>query len=122
MSLVDRAKAVLDGDPDPGRTTVATQVVDAERGLPAVGLALTLTLPDGDTKSGATDAEGRARVEGDLPAGHYTFTFETGAWYAAQQRETCYPQVSVTVDVAVGERHQTVVALGAFSYSTYRGL
>ncbi len=102
-------------------TTFSTHVLDAALGRPASGLSLTLTLPDGTTKSGKTDADGRARVEGDLPAGDHTITFATGPWFAAQDRETFYPVVAVTFTMTEGEHHHVALLLSPFAYTTYRG-
>lgn len=106
------------GKPD---TSVSTHVLDAALGRPAVGLEVTLTLPDGTTKAGRTDADGRARVDSGLGAGVHSFTFATGQWFAAQERETFYPEVSVSFTVTEGEHHHVALLLSPFAYTTYRG-
>lgn len=102
-------------------TTFSTHVLDAALGRPAPGMAITLALPDGTTKSGSTDADGRAKVAGDLPAGVATVTFATGEWFAAQDRETFYPSVTIAFTVTEGEHHHVPLLLSPFAYSTYRG-
>jgi len=102
-------------------TSVSTHVLDAALGRPAVGLEVTLTLPDGSTKTGRTDTDGRARVDADLAGGVHTFTFATGPWFAAQQRDTFYPQVTVSFTVTEGEHHHVALLLSPFAYTTYRG-
>lgn len=102
-------------------TTFSTHVLDAALGRPAAGVAITLTLPDGTTKSGRTDADGRARVEAELPAGVHTVTFETGPWFAAQDRATFYPEVTVAFTMTEGEHHHVALLLSPFGYTTYRG-
>lgn len=102
-------------------TTVSTHVLDAALGRPAAGLAVTLTLPDGTTKTGKTDADGRARLPDELTAGVHAFTFATGPWFAAQERETFYPEITVRFTVAEGEHHHVAVLLSPFAYTTYRG-
>lgn len=102
-------------------TTVSTHVLDAALGRPAAGLAVTLTLPDGSTRSGRTDADGRARLPDELEPGVHTFTFATGEWFAAQDRETFHPEVAVSFTVTEGEHHHVALLLSPFAYTTYRG-
>ncbi|MGY2065978.1 hydroxyisourate hydrolase [Blastococcus sp. SYSU DS0619] len=102
-------------------STVSTHVLDAVLGRPAAGIDVVLTLPDGGTVPGATDADGRARFDADLPAGVHALRFETGAWFAAQQRETFHPSVTVGFTVTEGEHHHVALLLSPFAYTTYRG-
>jgi 5-hydroxyisourate hydrolase len=102
-------------------STISTHVLDAERGRPAAGMSIELTLPDGSTRQGATDPDGRARIEGEVPAGVHTLTFGTGPWYAAQGRATFYPSLSVAFEAVEGEHHHVAVLLSPFAYTTYRG-
>ena len=102
-------------------TYVGAQVIDMESNQPAVGIDVALRLPDGSTKKGKADADGRVRVDADLTGGGYTFTLETGTWFAAQSRPTCYPSVSITVDVGKDEDFLVTVLLGPYSYTTFRG-
>lgn len=101
------------------RTTLAVHVVDTAVGGPAVGLHLAATEPGGETRRGRTDVEGRARIDADLPAGTHIIVFETGPWYAAQQRETAYPSVELHVALTQGRPHQVELALGPYGYTTY---
>ena len=102
-------------------STVSTHVLDAVLGRPAAGIDVVLTLPDGRTVPATTDADGRARVDADLPAGEHSLRFTTGAWFAAQQRETFHPSVTVTFTVTAGEHHHVALLLSPYSYTTYRG-
>ncbi|MGY1839925.1 MULTISPECIES: hydroxyisourate hydrolase [unclassified Modestobacter] len=102
-------------------STVSTHVLDAVLGRPAAGLDVVLTLPDGSTTTGRTDADGRWRPDGDLPAGGHTVRFDTGAWFAAQQRATFHPEVTVAFTVTPGEHHHVALLLSPFAYTTYRG-
>ncbi|WP_125777052.1 hydroxyisourate hydrolase [Antribacter gilvus] len=125
-------------------STASTHVLDAARGLPAVGLEVRMTgpLPDAapvasggtapggvahpgerpasGTRTAVTDADGRI-AWGALPAaGRYALTFATGPWFAAQDRDTFFPQV--TLDVTLGDAHTHVaLLLSPFAYTTYRG-
>ncbi|MGY2079579.1 hydroxyisourate hydrolase [Modestobacter sp. SYSU DS0657] len=102
-------------------STFSTHVLDAVLGRPAAGVDLVLTLPDGSTRTGRTDADGRHRPDADLPAGVHTVRFATGAWFSAQQRETFHPEVTVAFTVTPGEHHHVAVLLSPFAYTTYRG-
>lgn len=102
-------------------STFSTHVLDAVLGRPAAGMDVVLTLPDGSTTAATTDADGRAGVEADLAAGEHTVRFDTGAWFAAQHRDTFFPAVTVPFVVAAGEHHHVALLLSPFSYTTYRG-
>jgi 5-hydroxyisourate hydrolase len=102
-------------------TTVSTHVLDAALGRPAAGLEVTLTLPDGTARTGRTDGDGRARLPDELAPGTHALTFATGPWFAAQDRETFYPEVTVAFTVTAGEHHHVAVLLSPFGYTTYRG-
>lgn len=117
---------------------ITTHVLDAVTGSPARGVGLSLSRVSGagaDTGTGGagssevlatgeTDADGRARELGpeQLEPGHYRLEFATGEWFAAQQRESFYPRVSIDFTVTAGQDHYHVpVLLSPFAYSTYRG-
>lgn len=101
---------------------VTTHVLDATRGRPAAGVAVTLHGPDGVVGEGVTDADGRVRELGPeaLPPGDYRVEFATGAWFAERGVDAFYPRV--TIDFRLGEGHHHVpLLLSPFAYSTYRG-
>ena len=109
-------------------SAITTHVLDTARGRPAAGVAIVLErLADGATLGrGETDADGRLRDL--LPAGApvepgiYRLVFDTGGWFAAQERTTFYPEVVVTSTVGAGQDHLHVpLLLSPFAYSTYRG-
>lgn len=102
-------------------TTLSTHVLDAALGRPAAGLALIHTLPDGSARTATTDDDGRVRFEGEVPPGPHTLTFTTGPWFAAQDRETFFPEVNIGFTVAPGEHHHVALLLSPFAYTTYRG-
>jgi 5-hydroxyisourate hydrolase len=113
--------------------TISTHVLDASAGMPAAGVAVTLSrLAIGwlDVESGVTDADGRYRFLADTPAGTYCLTFGTGAYFTARAVETFYPEVAVTftiteppdgTDVGVTGHFHVPLLLSPFAYSTYRG-
>jgi len=102
-------------------STFSTHVLDSVLGRPAAGMDVVLTLPDGRTTATRTDDDGRARVDADLPAGEHTARFATGAWFAAQQRDTFFPAVTVTFSLPDGEHVHVALLLSPFAYTTYRG-
>ncbi|MFC8797489.1 hydroxyisourate hydrolase [Promicromonospora sp. NPDC057138] len=95
-------------------STASTHVLDAARGLPAAGLAVTL----GDRRA-TTDADGRI-AWGEVTPGQHVLTFAVGDWFGAQDRETFFGQV--VLDVVLGPDHTHVaLLLSPFAYTTYRG-
>jgi 5-hydroxyisourate hydrolase len=104
---------------------VTTHVLDAALGLPAAGISVALSGPDGDVlASGETNADGRIPELGpdQLPTGHYRLEFETGSYFAASERPTFYPRVTIEFVVTDGAAHYHVpLLLSPFAYSTYRG-
>jgi 5-hydroxyisourate hydrolase len=72
---------------------------------------------------GTTDADGRCRlIEDATPAGPHRLVFDTGAWSAAQGRETFWPEVVLSFAVREPAGHHHVpLLLSPFAYSTYRG-
>ena len=107
-------------------STVTTHVLDTALGRPAAGVPVRLERP-GDpapVASGATDADGRIQELGPdaLPPGVYRLVFDTGAYFARDQRRAFYPEVSVTFVIEEGGAHYHVpLTLSPFGYSTYRG-
>ena len=102
-------------------STFSTHVLDAALGRPAAGMDVVLDHPDGSSTALRTDEDGRARVDAGLPAGEHTVRFATGPWFAAQQRDTFFPAVAVTVALPDGEHTHVALLLSPFAYTTYRG-
>lgn len=104
-------------------THLTTHVLDAARGIPAAGIAVTLTTASGTPlAAGETDADGRLALGPDLLApGDYTLTFATGAYFDAQSVESFYPEVGVTFGIRDERHYHVPLLLSPFAYSTYRG-
>jgi 5-hydroxyisourate hydrolase len=112
-------------------SAITTHILDISRGRPAQGVAVKLEVESDEgvwstIGQGNTDADGRAREllpEGfALQAGAYRLTFKTGAYFAGQQTEGFYPEVSVVFKISDPEQHHHVpLLLSPFGYSTYRG-
>lgn len=107
---------------------ITTHVLDAVRGLPAPGVAVQLFAQQGEqwalVAEATTDADGRARRLGPdtVPAGTYRLRFDTGAYFAAQDTSTFYPEALLTFVIDDEARHYHVpLLLSPFAYSTYRG-
>jgi 5-hydroxyisourate hydrolase len=103
--------------------TLSTHVLDATSGRPAAGVAVRLTGDGEPLAEAVTDSDGRAREQfPDLDAGHYTLTFDTGAYFATTGQQGFYPEVAVTFAVTDPGQHLHVpLLLSPFAYSTYRG-
>ena len=100
---------------------VSTHVLDAALGRPAVGMAVRLERADGTPVADArTDDDGRVADLGDPEPGAHRLVFGTGEWFAAQGRETFYPEVVVTFILGAGHHHVPLL-LSPYAYSTYRG-
>jgi 5-hydroxyisourate hydrolase len=103
--------------------SVSTHVLDSVLGRPAAGVAVRLLAGDEVVAEGVTDADGRCRLtEEPTAAGPHRLVFDTGAWFAAQDRATFYPEVVLTFAVRrPAEHHHVPLLLAPFAYSTYRG-
>lgn len=100
---------------------VSTHVLDAALGRPAVGMAVRLERADGTPVADArTDDDGRVADLGSPGPGAHRLVFGTGEWFAAQGRETFYPEVVVTFTLGAGHHHVPLL-LSPYAYSTYRG-
>ena len=112
-------------------SAITTHVLDTMAGVPAAGLSVVL---EGKTHSagwqlmggGTTDDDGRVsdlmRADAILEPGHYRLTFETGAYFAINDVDCFFPQVTVSFVIRDIARHYHVpLLLSPFSYSTYRG-
>lgn len=104
---------------------ISAHVLDADAGVPATGVQVTLETATGDgIATAVTDSDGRATDLGPeaLPPGEYRVSFGTGAYFAAHGRATFFPAVTVTFTVVAGERHYHMpLLLSPYSYTTYRG-
>ncbi|WP_370616325.1 hydroxyisourate hydrolase [Mumia sp. Pv 4-285] len=106
---------------------VTTHVLDTSLGLPAAGLAVTLSHVDERSVEpmavGTTDADGRITELGPkhIPSGTYRLTFDTDAYFARDDRSAFFPTVEVTFTIETDEHVHVPLLLSPFGYSTYRG-
>jgi 5-hydroxyisourate hydrolase len=109
--------------------SISTHVLDIAKGKPAQGVPVVLERKEGEffnrLKAAKTDADGRVKdlvAEGKLVAGTYRITFDTEAYFGAQDIEGFYPEASIIFVVRDAEAHYHVpLLLSPFGYSTYRG-
>ena len=107
-------------------STITTHVLDTVFGKPAAGVAVRLQqLVEGrwvSVSTGATDADGRCRDLADsAAAGAYQLSFDTGAYFESQNRNSIYTWISITF-TCDGEAHYHLpLLLSDNSYTTYRG-
>lgn len=107
---------------------LTTHVLDTANGVPAAGVAVTLTRLDGGVRElarGFTNADGRVpelvspRV---FDVGRYVLRFEVADYFAARGTPCFFPWAELVFDVTDLSRHHHVPLLvSPFSYSTYRG-
>lgn len=106
--------------------SLSTHVLDASTGRPAEGVAVTVErLADQEwvpVAEARTDADGRVQSLGEPAAGVLRIAFDSGAYFAARDVATCYPEVVVTFEIVDAATHHHVpLLLSPFAYSTYRG-
>ena len=111
-------------------SAITTHILDVSKGCPASGVSVVLEQQTATgweiIGKGATDEDGRLRdlldSEAILQTGNYRLTFDTGNYFAQQQIEGFYPQVTVAFTVRDAAQHYHVpLLLSPFGYSTYRG-
>ena len=109
---------------------ITTHILDTAKGRPATAVRVTLEAADNaagwsSIGSGQTDEDGRCKTlmnTGDLSAGIYRITFDTGGYYADLGEDTFYPEVRIAFEVKDASQHYHVpLLLNPFGYSTYRG-
>ena len=111
-------------------SSITTHVLDTSRGRPAQGVPVTLEMEAAEgwklVGKGTTNADGRiselVSAEVSIAPGVYRLIFDTGKYFAGQQSETFYPQVTIIFRLADAAQHYHVpLLLSPFGYSTYRG-
>lgn len=109
---------------------ISTHVLDTGLGRPAADVRVTVERLDGPqewTVLGAAHTNANGRVLDllagkELQADTYRLRFDTGAYFAGQERPTLYPYVEVVIAVERPEEHHHVpLLLSPFGYGTYRG-
>lgn len=111
--------------------SISTHVLDNERGLPAVGVRVTLERRDGPAfttlASATTDADGRIGnlLPGALEAGLYRIAFDAAGYFADQGIATdasFLRTVAIEFEISDTGRHYHVpLLLTRFACTSYRG-
>ncbi len=112
-------------DPPAGtRPTISTHVLDAERGVPAVGVRVALYRLDVGEKpirmtQALTDGDGRVRdlLERPLAPGDYRLEFDV-----AHENATFFTKLAVELRITdVGRSYHVPLLLAPYAMTTYRG-
>ncbi|MGH3566318.1 MAG: hydroxyisourate hydrolase [Pseudonocardia sp.] len=102
-------------------TRISTHVLDVALGRPAVGVAVTLTAPDGTCHRAVTDADGRIGTFSLEEPGTCRIHFDTAGYFAATGQRGFYPEVVLAFTVDAREHYHVPLLLSPYAYSTYRG-
>lgn len=108
---------------------ITTHVLDTARGVPAAGIAITLSeLADNQWRtigSGITNSDGRLpelSPTGPMPAGTYRMRFDTQDYLEQQTGDAFYPYAEVVFRIdGDGQHYHIPLLLSPYGYSTYRG-
>lgn len=119
--MADQSRRV----PGDTRPTISTHVLDVERGLPAVGVHVTLYRLDVATSpirmtQALTDDDGRVRdlLDRPLTPGDYRLEFDVGKGAAG----TFFTRLAVDVRITdVTRSYHVPMLLAPYSMTTYRG-
>ncbi|PWN34801.1 Hydroxyisourate hydrolase [Meira miltonrushii] len=116
------------------KSPITCHVLDSTLGKPASGVAVSLETLSGASSGqasvlakGQTDNDGRCTTLLDpstkLNGGIYRMTFETGSYFAKDNRPTFYPRVEIlfTLPDPPDPHYHIPLLLSPFSYTTYRG-
>jgi hydroxyisourate hydrolase len=108
---------------------ITTHILDTSIGQPAVGVVVSLEERRNgkwdEIGHGTTDSDGRI---GDLISqdvapgpGVYRLIFNTGDYFAVQDKECFYPRVVILFETKDSSHYHVPLLLNPFGYSTYRG-
>lgn len=111
-------------------SSISTHVLDTNRGRPAAAIPVRLSQNLREEwkliAEDLTDADGRIRQllpkTTVLASATYRLSFDTGAYFTAQNLESLFPVVEITFTVSDPAMHHHIpLLLAANGYSTYRG-
>jgi 5-hydroxyisourate hydrolase len=99
--------------------SLTTHVLDTARGVPAAGVRIELRRGGESLATVTTNADGRARLLDETPAGEYELTFAVGDYFGER---AFLDRVPVRFSVAdPGAHYHVPLLVSPWSYSTYRG-
>ena len=108
---------------------ITTHVLDTSIGLPGKDISIRLKAFYNNAwqtiAQGITNADGRIPdllpSERNLIPASYKMVFNTGAYYAAKNSKTFYPEVEIMFNTFDDAHYHVPLLLNPFGYSTYRG-
>jgi 5-hydroxyisourate hydrolase len=108
---------------------ITTHVLDTARGCPAEGVPISLEYQAegvwSEIAAEVTNADGRIAellAPGQLRAGVYRMTFDTGTYFTNLGIDGFYPYASIVFSITQPQDHHHIpLLLSPFGYSTYRG-
>jgi 5-hydroxyisourate hydrolase len=99
--------------------SLTTHVLDTASGRPAAGVAVELRRGGETMVAVTTDADGRARVLEETPAGRYELVFAVGDYFG---EAAFLDRVPVRFRIAdPGAHYHVPLLVSPWSYTTYRG-
>jgi 5-hydroxyisourate hydrolase len=105
-------------------STITTHVLDTSYGRPAEGIRVTLERGADILSTGVTNADGRVPGfpgVGALSEGAYRLRFLVVEYFARDERETFYSEITINFRIGTDEHYHVPLLLSPFGYSTYRG-
>lgn len=107
---------------------ISTHVLDAGRGVPAIGVTVRLFRVDDEERAllatAQTDGNGRIApiFDDNLEPASYILVFSAGEYYRATGVQTLFDEIPIrfVIDNAQASYHIPLL-LSPFAYSTYRG-
>ncbi len=107
-------------------STLSIHVLDTALGKPASGIHIVLEqreqsgwLPIG---RGCTDTDGRCRsLCNQIDSGTFRLNFAMEEYFIRQNRQSLYPEISITFRVNGDEHFHIPLLVSDNSYTTYRG-
>jgi 5-hydroxyisourate hydrolase len=109
---------------------ITTHILDLSTGKPAGGVRVSLTRINNAERikvgAGVTDADGRLKglvpKGGQVDAGVFELTFETGTYFRARGVEPFHPRVTVAIEITdPAQNYHVPLLVSPFGFTTYRG-
>ena len=92
--------------------SLSTHVLDTAAGAPAAGVKIELLRGDETLARAETDADGRARLAGDLPPATYRLVFHPPSAF--------FRRVELSIELVDGHYHVPLL-VSPYSCASYRG-
>jgi 5-hydroxyisourate hydrolase len=104
-------------------TTLSTHVLDVERGVPAVGVPVSLFVGETRLVEARTNADGRIADLAAVDGGVYRIEFDAAAYFALDGRRAPFlKRVSIEFEIDASAPHYHVpLLLSPYACTSYRG-